>query len=83
MALDACMLWHLVSAGYKYSLKSPSSTETDAQSCITGELEENQTNDEAVASPVISCEEHIADRSKSTCDEGPEFRPFLLGTGYC
>ena len=70
-------------AGYKYTLRSTSSAATDAQSCITEELERNQTNDQAVASPVISCEEHIADSSKSTCDEAPEFRPFLLGTGYC
>ena len=69
--------------GHKYSLRSTSSAAADAQSCITGELEENQTNDQAVASPVISCEEHIADSSKNTGDEAPEFRPFLLGTGYC
>ena len=83
MALDACIQWHLYSAGYKYSLRSASSAATDAQSCITGELEENQTNDQAVASPVVSCQEHIADSPKSTCDEAPKFRPFLLGTGYC
>ena len=71
------------STGYKYSLISISSVATDAHSCITGQLEENQTNDQAVASPVKSCEEHIADSSKTTCDEAPEFRPFLLGTGYC
>ena len=64
-------------------MRSTSSAATDAQSCITGELEENQTNDQAVASPVISCEEHIADSLNITCDEAPEFRPFLLGTGYC
>ena len=64
-------------------MRSTSSAAPDAHSCITGESEENQTNDEAVASPVISFEEHIADRSKSTRYEGPEFRPFLLGTGYC
>ena len=71
------------SAVYKYSSKSTSSAATDALSCITGGLEENQTNDQAVASPVISREGYIADSSKSTCDEAPEFRPFLLGTGYC
>ena len=70
-------------AGHKYSFRSTSSAAADAQTCITGEIEENQTNDQAVASPVISCEEHIADISKSTCNEAPEFRPFLLGTGYC
>ena len=70
-------------AGYKYLLRSISSAATDAQTCITGGLEENQTNDQAAASPVISCEEHIADSSKITCDKAPEFRPFLLGTGYC
>merc|ERR1712071_740283 len=70
-------------SGRKYSSRVASSAATAAQSCVPGELEENQTNDRAVASPVISCEEHIADSSKSTCDEAPEFRPFLLGTGYC
>ena len=64
-------------------MRSTSSAATDAQSCITEELEENQSFDQAVASPVISYEEHIADSSKSSCDEVPEFRPFLLGTGYC
>ena len=71
-------------AGHKYSLRSTSSAAADAQVCITGEVEENQTNGQAVmASPVISCEEYIADSSKSACDEAPEFRPFLKGTGYC
>ena len=64
-------------------MRSTSSAAADAQTRITGEIEENQTNGQVVASPVISCEEHIADSSKSTCDEAPEFRPFLLGTGYC
>ena len=83
MALDACILCHLFPAGHEYSLISTSSAAADAHTCITGGLEENQTNDQAVASPVISCEEHIADISESTCNEAPEFRPFLLGTGYC
>ena len=53
------------------------SAATDTQTCITGRLDDNQANGQAVASPVISYEEHIDDSSKSTCDEAPEFRPCL------
>ena len=74
---------HLFSAGHEYSFRSTSSAAADAQTCIIGITEENQTNGQAVASPVMSCEEHIADSSKTACDEAREFSPFLLGTGYC
>ena len=83
MILDAFIRWCICLTGHMSSFGSASATATDAQSSSPVLFEDSHTDDLAVASPVVSCERHVVDSSKITCDEAPEFRPFLLGTGYC
>ena len=71
-------------SGHRYSSRSTSSTTANAPDIITSTMHiRGRHNDDEAAACDPLCDEHIDHSSKETCDGGPVFRPFLLGTGYC
>ena len=71
-------------SGHRYSFRSFSSTTVNAPDIVpsTVDLRDSHTDDEAAACDT-ACDEHIEHSSKGARDEGPVFRLFLPGTGYC